>query len=80
MADKTAAAPNLSKCFGQYRHQSVQYALQYCLTCPKMKACVRVTWGWDTPKRARRDARPHGDRRLRAGRPPWPSKPESLAT
>ncbi len=80
MAGTTAKRPNLSQCFGHYRQQSVEYALQNCLTCPKMKACVRVTWGMDQPKRARRGARDGGSRRQSAGRPPWPSRPESLAT
>jgi hypothetical protein len=70
----TAAArrPDLSKCYGQYRNQTVEYALANCLACPKMKACVRATWGWDKPRRGRRDqwsgSKPRRDRR-----PPWPS-------
>lgn len=81
MAGKTAARPNTSKCFGLYRQQSVEYALQNCLTCPKMKACVRVAWGMDQPARPKRGVSDRTKRRLRVGRrPPWPSSPESLAT
>lgn len=67
--------PDRSLCFGDYRNQSVSYALANCLSCPKMKACVRATWGVDQPRREARSRsryRPESGRRGRRP-PPWPS-------
>ena len=75
MAGMQAAGPDYARCFGHYRQMSVQYALANCLACPKMKACVRVTWGWDQPRRLRRGAwdgnrsDQQRDRSYRSGRP-----------
>jgi len=80
MAGTQAAGPDYARCFGHYRQMSVTYALQFCLGCPKQKACVRVTWGWDEPRRARRGAWDTNERDRRPGRPPWPSRTEITAT
>lgn len=81
MVGKQATAPDRSRCFGQYRAQSVQYALTNCLECPKLKACVRFTWGMDRPlRRARRGAWDEGVPGPRADRFVVPSRPELLAT
>lgn len=81
MVGKQAAAPDRSKCFGQYRQQSVQYALAHCLECPKLKACVRVTWGMERPlRRTRRGAWDQAIPGSRTDRLVAPSRPELLAT
>jgi len=80
MADKRATKPNLAQCFGHYQQQSVTYALDVCLGCSKLKACVRTAWGVERPVRTRRGAWDGGARVARATRPPWPSSVESLAT
>jgi hypothetical protein len=75
------AAPDRSRCFGQYRQQSVQYALAHCLECPKMKACVRLTWGLDKPiRRSRRGAWDQAMSALPSERDAVLSRPELLAT
>jgi hypothetical protein len=62
MAGTRAAGPDFARCYGHYRQQTVQYALAHCLDCPKLKACVRLTWGRERAPRARRgvwdEARP----------------------
>lgn len=73
------SGPDLARCFGHYRQQSVRYALHYCLECPKLKQCVRTTWGVDRPRRSRRDAWPPSERPV-AGEPPWTEGRASLAT
>ena len=80
MAGTRRAGPDFSRCYGHYREQSVQYALQHCLACPKMKACVRLTWGMDQPPHARRRGWDRNSRDKRPRRPPWPSAAETLAT
>jgi hypothetical protein len=80
MTGKQAASPDRSKCFGQHRHQSVQYALTYCLDCPKIKACVRMGWGMDRPRRARRGAWDGGTPEPRPDRDLTLNRPELLAT
>lgn len=75
----TTAKPNLSLCFGQYRAQSVAYALDFCLSCPKLKACVRRTWGVDQPPPRRRSQR-RTSARGTGRRPPWPSLTDGSAT
>ncbi len=74
-------APDRARCFGQYRQQSVQYALAHCLECPKVKACVRLTWGVDKPlRRPRRGAWDDAMARGPGERDIVPSRPELLAT
>jgi hypothetical protein len=73
--------PDRSRCFGQYRQQSVQYALAHCLECPKVKACVRLTWGMDKPlRRSRRSAWDDAIPARRDERDLVSSRPELLAT
>jgi hypothetical protein len=74
MTATSASGPDLSRCFGRYREQSVQYALQHCLECRKLKACVRTVWGMDQPRRTPRGAYQPGGRGRRGSRPPWPSE------
>jgi hypothetical protein len=73
------STPDYARCFGFYRSQTVQYALAHCLACPRMKKCVRTSWGVDVPRREWR-----GGRRPAAGwggrRPPWPSGVDLLPT
>ncbi|MGH2584578.1 MAG: hypothetical protein ACRDJE_06660 [Dehalococcoidia bacterium] len=80
MAGKPTTGPNIAACFGHYRQQSVRYALTHCLDCPKMKACVRLTWGMDKPRRLRRGAWDGGEEQPRDARPTRPARPELLAT
>ena len=47
-------APDISRCFGRYRAQTPQYALVYCVHCPKLKSCVRTAWGMEAPHRTAR--------------------------
>jgi hypothetical protein len=79
MAGKSAGGPNLAQCFGHYQQQTVQYAIQNCLSCSKVKACVRAQWGLDRPRREQRRWG-EGKRRGVGERPPWPSTRELLAT
>ena len=46
--------PDLSRCFGRYRAQTPQYALTYCVKCPKLKSCVRTVWGLEGPRQTAR--------------------------
>jgi hypothetical protein len=46
---------DLSRCFGKHRQQPVQYALQHCLQCRKLKGCVRKSWGTDRQRPWRKD-------------------------
>lgn len=63
--------PEYAQCFGRYRAQSVTYALANCLECPKLKACVRTTWGVDQPRRWRSGSyQPAGNKGTAAGRRP----------
>jgi hypothetical protein len=72
---------DLSKCFGLYQQQSVTYALDNCLGCSRLKACVRTAWGVDQPRRRARGAWDGGERRQTGRRPPpWPGAGVSLAT
>jgi hypothetical protein len=72
--------PDLARCFGHHRQQSVRYALHYCLACHKLKQCVRATWGVDRPRRARRDAASWPGSRQNADEPVWTESRASLAT
>ena len=76
----SSGGPDLSKCFGHYRQQTITYALRHCLECNKLKACVRAAWGIDQPRRARRSAWDGGEARGRGHRPPWPSSRDLMAT
>lgn len=72
--------PDLSRCFGRYRAQTPQYALVYCVNCPKLKSCVRTAWGVDEPRRTTRwevwwERSPRG----RAAEPP-PGSGSSVAS
>jgi hypothetical protein len=81
VAGTKAGVPDLSKCFGQYQHQSVTYALENCLGCSRLKACVRSAWGVDQPRRRARGAWDGGEKRRTGHRPPpWPGAGASLAT
>jgi hypothetical protein len=75
-----SGGPDLARCFGHYRQQSVRYALQHCLECKKLKQCVRTTWGVDRPRRSRRDAWSPDIGREGDARAAWPGSRESLAT
>jgi hypothetical protein len=75
-----SSGPDLARCFGHYRQQSVRYALQYCLECAKLKQCVRTTWGVDRPRRSRRDAWSVDGRRQDGTPSAWTGSRESLAT
>lgn len=77
---RVISGPDLERCFGHYRQQSVRYALQYCLECTKVKQCVRTAWGVDRPRRTRRDDW-SADTRGGGGAPStWAGSRESLAT
>lgn len=76
MALQDSGERDLARCFGHHSEQSVQYALQHCLKCRKLKSCVQQSWSAGKPRRWQRDdwweARPD----IRPGkRPPWPSQP-----
>lgn len=44
-------ARELMQCFGHHRSQPLEYALNYCLHCRKLKSCVRVSWGVERTQR-----------------------------
>lgn len=48
-------ARDLRQCFGRHRAQTVQYAIDYCLHCGKLKSCVRASWRIDRQRRWSRD-------------------------
>lgn len=77
---QTTSRPDLSLCFGRHQSQPVTYALQHCLSCPKLKPCVRTTWGVDRPRRLRRDSWQPEDQERTTNRSPWPTARESVAT
>lgn len=54
MLQPTRRAPDISRCFGHYRAQTPQYALAWCVQCPKLKSCVRTAWGVEGPRRTAR--------------------------
>ncbi len=82
MVEDSRRAPDPSRCFGKYRLQSPQYALAYCVSCPKVKACVRTAWGLEPPHRtAHRGAWWEGSRRAQGRpRPDTPSITDNAAT
>jgi hypothetical protein len=80
MAATLQTAPDRTRCFGQYRQQSVQYALAHCLECPKIKACVRLAWSNEKPARARRGPWDEGRAGGRGQAPSRSGRIELLAT
>lgn len=66
--DDVTLARILTKCFGRYDQQPVEYALTYCLHCRVMKSCVQKAWGWKE-RRSKRD--PALQRELFTVRPAW---------
>lgn len=36
-------------CYGNYRAQTLDHALRYCLRCGVVKTCVRKTWERRSP-------------------------------
>lgn len=52
---KLEQARDLTQCFGHHRAQPLEYALNYCLQCRKLKSCVRASWRVDLPRPWRRD-------------------------
>lgn len=74
MKEDAGPAPDLSRCFGRYRAQTPQYALTYCVHCPKLKSCVRTVWGIEGPRRTARrewwwESSPRGLAQQRTARP-----------
>lgn len=82
MAQDGGRLPDLSRCFGHYRAQSPQYALAFCVKCPKLKPCVRTAWGLDMPRRGddRRGVWWERSPRGRAGRTVAPPAGDYAAT
>jgi hypothetical protein len=81
MREDAAPAPDVSRCFGRYRAQTPQYALVYCVRCPKLKSCVRTAWGLEGPRRGtRRDWWWESSPRGMTQRPAPPPNVEHLAT
>lgn len=75
MANDTVGERDLSRCFGKHREQTLEYAMQHCLQCRKLKSCVRKTWGSDRHRRWGRDDWWEAQPAPTGRRPPWPSQP-----
>jgi hypothetical protein len=74
--DEVIEARILTKCFGEYDQQPVEYALNYCLRCRVMKSCVQKAWGWKE-KRNKRDPALWRQYQQSSGRKTWrPMKTE----